>query len=184
MLRILRPAIPGAVIIVPAMIPCQSCKKRPATVHLTEIVKGEKREVHLCEECAQSEGINPLTPQSFFSHLVDASKGATGEELEITCPNCGLTYAEFRQRGRLGCGEDYKLFKEGLTRLLEKIHGSTQHLGRIPTRIGSQLERETELIELKRELTRVVQREEYEKAAGIRDRIRELEEEEDAGESV
>ncbi|MHC4469879.1 MAG: UvrB/UvrC motif-containing protein [Planctomycetota bacterium] len=165
------------------MEPCQSCGKNPATVHLTEIVKDEsgedtKQEMHLCEECAQKQGVGPLlTPQSFLGQLVDPTQGATDEELSVTCPLCGLTYAEFRQRGRLGCSSCYKLFREGLCPLLERVHGSTQHLGKIPSRAGSGLKRERELTELKRELSRVVQREEYEAAAELRDRIRTLEEE-------
>jgi protein arginine kinase activator len=166
---------------------CEACQKNSATVHLTEIVKDEqgedvKREMHLCEDCAQKQGVGPLlTPQSFLGQLVDPSKETEGAEPGVTCPKCGLTYAEFRQRGRLGCSACYKLFQKGLTPLLERIHGSTQHLGKIPSREGSSRKRERELTELKRELSRVVQREEYEKAAHLRDRIRELEEQEDSG---
>lgn len=160
---------------------CQKCGQNPATVHLTQIEKGEKREVHLCESCAQTEDVSPFSAQTLFSQLVDASKAAGGLQADVSCDRCGLSYSEFRQRGRLGCADCYKLFKSGLVQLLEKIHGSTQHLGKIPPSAGSRLKRERELIELKRELTRVIQREEYEKAADIRDRIRVLEEEEDGG---
>ncbi len=160
---------------------CQSCNEKPATVHLTEIVEGEKHEVHLCEDCARSEGVNPLSAQNLFTHLMDVAKGPASSEEQIVCDTCGLSYQEFRQRGRLGCSEDYKLFKEGLTQLLDRIHGSSQHLGKIPARAGAGLRVERELMELKRELGRVVQREEYERAAEIRDRIRRLEEEESSG---
>ena len=163
------------------MVPCQSCQKHPATVHLTEIIDGKKREVHLCEACAQQEGVNPLNAQSFFSHLMDEAKGVAGEDVELRCTNCGLSYSEFRQRGRLGCAEDYKLFKAGLGQLLERIHGGTQHLGKIPSRAGRELKAERELIDLNRELTRAIQREEYERAAEIRDRIRGLSGEEGGG---
>jgi protein arginine kinase activator len=154
---------------------CESCNKNPATVHLTEIRNGEKTELHYCEPCAQSEGVNTLmTPQSFLSQLVEPNV-AGGHEVEIRCPQCGLSYAEFRQRGRLGCGEDYRLFGEGLRQLLERIHGSTQHLGKVPGRVGQSLKRERELIELRRELSQAIQREQYEQAAELRDRIRILE---------
>lgn len=161
--------------------PCESCGKNAATVHLTEIIDGAKREVHYCEECAQKEGIGPLTPQSLFSHLMGSSAESSSEESGLTCPKCGLTYSEFRQRGRLGCGEDYGLFKAGIVPLLEKIHGSTQHLGKIPVRAGDNLKAEREIVELRRDLTRAIQREEYEKAAELRDRIRNIEEERDSG---
>ena len=164
-----------------AMNTCQSCQKNPATVHLTEIVDGDKREVHLCEECAQKEGVSPVGAQNLFTHLMDVAKGGDPDSVtSLTCAGCGLTYGEFRQRGRLGCGECYKVFREPLSELLEKIHGAHQHLGRIPGRVGSSLKRERELIELRRELTSVVQREEYERAAEIRDRLRKVEAEEEA----
>ena len=35
---------------------CQECNQRPATLHFTKIVNGEKEEFHLCEKCAQEKG--------------------------------------------------------------------------------------------------------------------------------
>lgn len=164
---------------------CESCNKNAATVHLTEIREGEKTELHYCEACAHSQGVNTLmTPQSFLSQLVEPGEPSE-HDVEVRCPQCGLSYAEFRQRGRLGCGEDYRLFGEGLRQLLERIHGSTQHLGKVPNSAGDRLKRERELIELRRELSKAIQREQYEQAAEIRDGIRALENDdgEDAGES-
>ncbi len=155
---------------------CQSCQKNLATVHLTEIVGDQQREVHYCEACAQTEGVHPLSPQSFFPNLVGPGAGGGEGEPDLKCPECGLTYAEFRQRGRLGCGADYELFREGLIQLLERIHGSSQHIGKIPESEGDNLKLEREIIELRRELTRAIHLEDYEQAARIRDRIRELEE--------
>jgi protein arginine kinase activator len=155
---------------------CQSCKKNAATVHLTEIVEGVKREVHYCEACAQTEGLSPLSPQIYFPNLVGPVAGGSEVEPDLKCPECGLTYAEFRQRGRLGCGADYDLFREGLNQLLERIHGSNQHIGKIPQSEGDNLKLEREIIELKRELKRAIHMEDYEQAARIRDRIRKTEE--------
>jgi protein arginine kinase activator len=163
---------------------CQRCQKNTATVHSTEIVDGVMTSVHLCDACAQSEGIAPsLTPQSLLSNLVGPTpEGAdAGPAADLKCPHCGLTYGEFRQRGRLGCAEDYKLFHAGLVELLERIHGSSQHIGKIPDSEGDHLKLEREILEQKRELTRAIHREEYEQAAEIRDRIRELEERQSGG---
>jgi protein arginine kinase activator len=160
---------------------CQSCNEKPATVHLTEIVEGEKHEVHLCEDCARNEGVNPLSAQNLFTHLMDVAKGPATSEEQIVCDTCGLSYQEFRQRGRLGCAECYKLFKDPLTQLLEKIHGGKQHLGKVPSRAGDSLKRERELIELRRELSQTIQREDYERAAEIRDRLKHLEESDEGG---
>lgn len=155
---------------------CMACQKNAATVHLTEIVDGAKREVHYCEACAQSEGVHPLSPQIYFPNLIGPAAGGSEGEPDLQCPECGLTYAEFRQRGRLGCGHDYEVFRDGLAELLERIHGSSQHIGKIPESEGDSLKLEREIIELRRELARAIHLEDYEQAARIRDRIRELEE--------
>ncbi|NOZ20773.1 MAG: hypothetical protein GXP25_06755 [Planctomycetes bacterium] len=161
---------------------CQSCKKNEATVHFTDIQGSEKKEVHLCEECAREQtGMLPkVTLEEIFSNLIQQHSKETADLLKTTCPNCGMSYVEFKAGGRLGCASDYVVFEEGLTPLLEKLHHGTQHIGKTPSHAGDDVRRENEIIRLRRELDRAVQREEYEKAAGIRDRIRELTESSDA----
>jgi protein arginine kinase activator len=94
---------------------------------------------------------------------------------DVSCPTCGITYAEFRQKTRLGCANDYEVFRKALVPLLEKIHGGTQHGGKIPPQAGVKLARQRELFELRRELERHIKAEHYEEAARTRDRIRQLE---------
>ena len=91
------------------------------------------------------------------------------------CPACGLTFAEFRSTGRLGCHHDYEHFRGNLRPLLEKIHGRTQHQGRVPSRIGERLQREQQLASLQEALSEAVGKEDYEQAAELRDQIRALE---------
>lgn len=158
---------------------CDSCHENEATVHLTEIVDGVKHEVHYCELCAQQQGV-VLSAPSLLGNLPGGGPEGAGDP-DLLCTGCHLTYKEFRQRGRLGCARCYEAFKEGLIPLLERIHGSSQHLGRAPEESGDHLKAERQLIELRRELARVIQREEYEQAARIRDRIRKLEERKSLG---
>jgi protein arginine kinase activator len=99
------------------------------------------------------------------------------ELLEQECPHCGMNYPEFRTRGRLGCPEDYRVFQKGLEPLLEKIHGSTQHIGKIPSNAGKEVARQKTLRKLRHDLDKAVKLEAYEDAASIRDEIRKLEEE-------
>jgi protein arginine kinase activator len=166
-------------------IPCQICKKNLATVHLTEIIKNKKREIHLCEECAAKKGVAFKSHQFSISDLLSGLVNSqAAQEIakmsQIKCPICGLSYLEFRQHGRLGCATDYTVFKEGLMPLLEKIHGSTEHLGKIPNSSGDTREVSKELLELRQALKRAVDKEDYEKAAEVRDRIRQIEEGHDA----
>ena len=93
----------------------------------------------------------------------------------IACPQCGITFAEFKNQGRLGCAHDYTFFKDRLDKLLKKVHGSVKYVGKVPPGYQSTQIHQNELIKLKKRLTKVVKAEEYEEAARIRDRIIELE---------
>lgn len=175
---------------------CESCHQNLATVHLTEIVQKYKKETHLCEECARTKGVpykNQLSVKEFLGGLAGGAKkdaeppvvapaatpaAPAPAEFAEPCPHCGLTFAEFRSTGRLGCHNDYEHFGRGLRPLLEKIHGSVQHTGRVPARVGARIERQRLIGALQRDLSQAVEREEYERAAELRDKIRGLEQQE------
>jgi len=92
-----------------------------------------------------------------------------------TCPSCGITFAEFRQGGRLGCGYDYIHFQEDLEPLLINIHGAKEHTGKRPSHAGVGSNRQHEIIQLRKEMKNAIDREDYEKAGRLRDQIREIE---------
>jgi protein arginine kinase activator len=163
---------------------CQSCKKRTANVHLTEIVNNKKREIHLCEECAQDKGvaikthIEGLEIPEFFGQLAQSqAPSASGKETEtqLRCEVCGLTFEAFRNIGKFGCPNDFVSFKKGLLNLLDRIHGSTQHRGKVPSRATSRITRQKELMQLREELRQAVDAEAYERAAELRDKMHKLE---------
>ena len=157
---------------------CQSCGK-PATVHLTEIIKGQKREIHLCDQCAREQEITiktHFTLPDLLQGLISAHLGGLSEELaKLRCPQCGMKYMEFRGQGRLGCPTDYEVFAKGLTPLLERIHGATRHVGKVPRRAGRDDPLRRELADLRHQLREAVGKEAYEEAARLRDLIREKE---------
>jgi protein arginine kinase activator len=153
---------------------CENCHKNVATVHLTEIVNKQKKEIHLCEDCAKEKGVSiksHFSVSNLLGGLVQSAQPQQEELPGVSCANCGMTFSEFKSKGRLGCMHDYKVFKQGLQPLIEKIHGSTQHLGKVPSRVGKEMARERKLLKLRQELKLAIEREEYEKAAEIRDRI-------------
>jgi len=156
---------------------CENCHEREATVHYTEIEGSEKREIHLCEQCYRQK-LTPVHKVVDFAELLQKLlKGALkdqGAAANAICPTCGISLAEFRATGRFGCPNDYRVFGETLGPLIEKIQHGDRHVGKVPKYAGDRLQRENELIRLRRELERAVQREEYEEAARLRDRIREL----------
>ncbi len=155
---------------------CEDCGQGDASVHFTEIINGEKREMHLCEECARRKSI-PLQKAISLSDLLQnllsqVGGGKAEEELaSVACPVCGISYAEFREAGRFGCPNDYQVFRGSLKELLGKIQHDVRHVGKVPPAGGDGMRRQNELIGLRRELERAVQREEYEEAAELRDRI-------------
>jgi protein arginine kinase activator len=160
---------------------CENCN-RPATVHLTEIHNGKKIEKHLCENCAaQNEGlpVKSHTPiNELLTNFVMAHSGMQKEQ-GLACTNCGITWAEFRQNGLLGCEQDYTGFEKDLSPLIQRAHeGATHHQGKVPTRRGSTgvpAKRGADLNRLRKELQRAIEIEDYEKAAKLRDQIRQAE---------
>ena len=156
---------------------CENCNENEATVHYTEIDGSRKREIHLCEDCYRRK-LAPVQKIVDFGEILKGLLQGTlreqTDEAKAVCPTCGISLAEFRASGRLGCPNDYQVFDEFLQPLLEKIQHGTRHVGKVPSRVGAELQRENEMIRLRRELERAVQREEYEKAAKLRDRIKQL----------
>jgi len=162
---------------------CENCSNNDATVHYTEIEGAEKREIHLCEECYRQKAAPVQKVMEFADLLKTLLHGALKEQgaaAKALCPTCGISLAEFRASGRFGCPNDYKVFHEAIAPLLEKIQHGVRHVGTVPSRAGVELQRENELIRLRRELERAVQREEYEEAARLRDCIRTLADKSDA----
>ena len=157
---------------------CQNCNKDIATVHLTDIKVGEKQEMHFCERCATERGLPKpgYTMQEIVGALLEkGAKARSAARSSQRCPGCGMTYQEFRTKGRFGCANDYNVFKDGLVPLLEKIHGSSQYVGKVPRKVGQERGFELELLMLRQRLLSVIKNEEYEEAARLRDRIQALE---------
>ena len=159
---------------------CDVCNKKKATVHLTEIIDDQMSEMHLCEECARKKSVQ--MEQQFgladlLAGLADFGKSTKEEVREsIQCKNCGMSYDDFRKFGRLGCSQCYESFKMHLGTLLKKVHGSNHHLGKTPTKIPQSEKKIIEnLQELKIQLAQAIQIEDFEKAAELRDKIREIE---------
>lgn len=157
---------------------CQRCNQSKATVHITDTMP-DKRERHLCEDCAEKEGViikqkfsstNEILKQ-FIKH-----KAGMGAGDDLSCPQCGLTFREFQVKGTLGCPNDYAAFGSLLNPLIERAHdGGTHHVGKTPNQDESSTQKRTGLIRLRRELQEAITHENYELAARVRDKIRDME---------
>ena len=161
---------------------CDSCGQNEAEVHLTQIVDNEMTTVHLCPTCAAEKGLEaevvsknpPLT-----DFLAQMGQSVLAEQEATTagpCSYCGTTVDDFKRSGRLGCPHCYSVYEAQLRAILRRIHGSTQHLGKVYVPPASEeADRSARLVGLRRKLQRAVESEDFERAAVIRDQIRELE---------
>ncbi len=160
---------------------CDQCGENEAIIHLTQIVDNQMGTFHLCEACAADKGLEPepkmenVPLTDFLAQMSQESAPAPASAGE--CEFCGLTLRDFKKTGRLGCSHCYVTFDEHLRGLFRQLHGATQHVGKVylppdPT----EAERTEQVTRLRRKLETAVQREEFERAAQIRDQIREREE--------
>jgi len=168
---------------------CDLCGKNQATVHLTEIVDDQMTELHLCEECARQKS-EQMEQQFGLSDLLAGMAEFTnkpaqgGKELmsAVKCKRCGLTFADFKKIGRLGCSECYNTFRQYLVPLLKRIHGSNIHVGKKPAgQVTAEPRKEKEadpLSLLRQKLQKAIEAEEFEEAARLRDQIRQMEKKE------
>ena len=172
---------------------CQHCHKNEATIHVQQIVDGHVQAYHLCEECASKNAAGDSGDFNLAEVLFDIADkvaGAAAEQQEkedssgdavSVCPECGWSLQRFRKTGYLGCPECYKAFAPLIAPLLKSMHRGVKHVGKIPQSAGTGLRKGHERILLNRELERIrneleekIRKEEYEEAAVLRDRIREL----------
>jgi protein arginine kinase activator len=169
---------------------CQECHKRPATLHFTKIVNGEKNDYHYCDSCAQEKGeafmfgdepdfsINNLLAGlfSFDPSFQQVKKETLPKQNVLQCDNCHMTINQFLNVGRFGCAHCYESFENQLTPLLKRLHsGNVEHRGKVPKRIGGSIHIKKQIQELKQTLQAAIHQEEFERAAEIRDKVRALE---------
>lgn len=169
---------------------CQECNERPATLHFTKINNGAKTVFHLCERCAQEKGesfminagsgfsINNLLAGllSMDNSFQPTQKTPVFEEELLQCKECSMTYKQFIEIGKFGCANCYETFKGQVRPLLRRLHsGNWTHNGKIPQRIGGSIHLRKNIEELKNNIKDLISREEFEKAAEVRDQIRSLE---------
>lgn len=171
---------------------CSECKKRPATLHLTQYINGSKKEIHVCELCAQKKGYmqqqeDPYSLHELLSGLFNF--GPSQIELQssdffdqvqtVECSKCHSTFDDFKRIGKFGCAECYDSFQDKIDSIFRKVHsGNTRHHGKIPKRKGQGLHKQREIAHYREKLQQLIASEQFEQAAIIRDKIKNLEQNE------
>ncbi len=154
---------------------CEECSQNLATVVITVLVNGETATRHLCKGCVSKiqNSIQQGDIQGFLSSLM-ASINHEEKALKLSCSRCHLTYEEFQKTGKLGCAQCYEDFREQLKPLLLRIHGRSQHAGRMPA-VSSQAQEKKKLIaSLRNRMDMAVAAENFEEAAQLRDQLKQL----------
>ena len=166
---------------------CQMCGQHPATTHIKTIVNGKLTQAHLCADCAKKQGYGNLFADwgSGFGSLLSGFMGSAAPARQVTrCPGCGASFEDITRSGKIGCAECYHTFRGQLLPIIQRIPGTAQHKGKVPG--GSALRvtdgnnkivavEETPLEEKKRLLKQAIETQDFERAAVLRDEIKELE---------
>ena len=156
---------------------CEQCGERPAEITLTEMEGEEMNTLHLCASCAALKGVTVGVGSPPIADLL-AHLGAGEKRFEAdaeACDYCGMRQRDFRKNGRLGCPQCYVHFATQLRELLRRVHGSSQHMGKVYVSSAVEIDdTEARLATLKRRLDRAVEVEDFESAAELRDQIHSL----------
>lgn len=170
---------------------CQNCGKNDANFKYTEVTNGLKKELNLCEECARKLGLDnfsfniPIDFSSFFGDFLNEYEDTDFMPMltktnQLKCDMCNMTYDEFMNTGKFGCANCYNVFAEKIEPVLKRLHGNTNYIGR-RAKDNSHIEKieidaqNSELEELKKRLKLTIKEENYEEAAVLRDKIKQIE---------
>ena len=182
---------------------CEICHEGDAVAAIHKSVDGKDRELYVCAKCAEREGsaasahraASPrdakpdgaagMTPEEFgkklsgmLAHAIfDAVGGSLAEMTDTRCPKCGITRAEYRKEGRLGCPACYRAFAGELEPAILDMHRGSVHVGKVPGAVV----RNREAAHLEAKLRHAVAEQRFEEASDLRERIRRLKSGGDAG---
>lgn len=157
---------------------CEICQQQEATIHLTQVVDGAVKKIHLCEACAAENGFDVHGPMSITDILLGLGGGGVEapqvRSTERSCPRCHMRRADFKKTGRLGCPICYETFQDELTPLLRAMHRHERHTGKVPSIEGREQKHTSEVNALNRALEKAIGAEKYEEAARLRDELKDL----------
>lgn len=171
---------------------CHICGKR-ASIYLTQIINGQAKDLALCETCARNKGLfdpqalafaEQFFPEAFRQKVDKIVKELIGQsetaqektlprrnstDLLTHCPSCGFSLDEFRQIGRLGCPDCYSVFAD-------ELNTDAEPGSETPTTEKATDSPAVRRSKLERQLQEAVEKEDYETAAQIRDRLKSMNE--------
>ncbi len=161
---------------------CEICCIKEAVFHIKQIVGKEEIELHLCQSCAAIRGINTSTNNGdvsisqLLTNLIDIKSNLKKTQAKAVCPKCAYTFDKFKKSGRLGCNECFVVFSKQIRVLMHKMFGTIQHKGKYPIKLQAYKMYMDDIQTLKLKLEQALDKEDYEEAAVLRDKIRQMQE--------
>lgn len=166
---------------------CEECKVNEASYTIAVMMGSEVTQRHLCGDCMAKMNMNLASGniRGLLSSILTAITGSEeaksdDKQADVVCPRCRTTWGSFTKSGRLGCPGCYEAFREPLQPMLLQIHGRVQHGGREPLHTADEQRVRSQQEELTRQMEQAVALEDFETAAVLRDRLRELARKEEA----
>jgi protein arginine kinase activator len=160
---------------------CEICGLKDAVIHIRQIQKDLVHELHICEDCAQEKGLlreedSELPIANLLSGLLEGKDTPSAvSEVKEVCPSCGMKGSEFRKQGKFGCPECFNAFEKDVRVIVSQMAARPHHAGKLPRALASVHSESMAEDGIREELRQAVEREDYEQAAQLRDRLRELE---------
>lgn len=152
---------------------CQLCHKNEANLQVKQVIDGNVREVAVCRECAAKSGLKeasiPMLTDFLFG--IGMKPQAQRVDEDKVCAECHMRYSDFQNGSLLGCPVCYESFALELEPLLSSMHEGKRHAGKAPA--GER--KAAEVQELRERLAGAVAAQDFETAAELRDRLKELE---------
>lgn len=158
---------------------CQICHAEEATVYLIETINNKHTTMHICESCAQKRHLGEILSKpamaihELLASILQLGASSITEKQVLKCPRCGITFNRFKEDGRFGCADCYRVFQQNLLPLFRQFHQAEQHRGRRDKK--SAASKRMEITELKHQLQEAIVKEDFEGAVKLRDSIRKLE---------
>lgn len=162
---------------------CESCNEREATIHVSKGSGLARTDRFLCEQCANASFENDFSypDDSFNIHqlLKSLSQQQSNRQQRSSqhCETCGSTMESVVHNGKFGCPDCYRTFDRQVPEIITRVQShQTEHVGKVPKKSQPQIKMKRELEKLKSRLSALVESQEFEEAAVVRDEIKALEE--------
>ncbi|OCS91877.1 UvrB/UvrC motif-containing protein [Caryophanon latum] len=162
---------------------CENCQQREAAIVVTQVNNGHQLKKHLCHECAAN--IHPFHVEQQHDTLHDMlstwfgtptwQKEKQPTKKQTVCASCHTTFEQFLQDGKFGCSDCYDAFRDHLPQLLKRLHGGTEHIGKMPNAVSEKAALKKRIELLRQTMRTAVEEERFEDAAKLRDEARALE---------